>query len=82
MQYTIRQVPKAVDKALRAKAKAEGKSLNEVAVEALKTGLGLDDRNVPKRDLAFLVGTLMPEDAKAMDEARELFEQVDEDAWR
>ncbi len=82
MQYTIRQVPKAVDKALRAKAKAEGKSLNEVAVQALRTGLGLDDSNAPKRDLSFLVGTLTPEDAKAMDEAREMFEQIDEDAWR
>jgi plasmid stability protein len=82
MQYTIRQVPKAVDKALRAKAKAEGKSMNQVAVEALKCGLGICDDDEPKRDLSFMKGTLTPEDAKAMDEARQLFEKIDEDAWR
>ncbi len=35
MQYTVRKVPAALDKAIRGKARAEGKSLNEVAVEAL-----------------------------------------------
>ncbi len=82
MQYTVRQVPKAVDKALRAKAKAEGKSLNEVAVEALKSGLGLCDADAPKRDLSFMVGTLTPEDARAIEETRAVCDQIDEDAWR
>jgi hypothetical protein len=82
MQYTIRQVPKNVDKVLRATAKAQRKSLNQVAIEALKSGLGVGDANAPKRDLSFLVGTLTVEDAKAMDEARDVFEQIDENAWR
>ena len=38
MQYTIRGVPAAVDNALRARARADGKSLNEAAIEALAEG--------------------------------------------
>jgi plasmid stability protein len=38
MQYTIRGIPVAVDNALRARARAAGKSLNEAAVDALADG--------------------------------------------
>ena len=82
MQYTIRQIPRNIDKALRAKAKAEGKSLNQAAVEALRAGLGVVNQPTKKRDLSDLVGTMTPEDSKAMEEVRELFDRVDEDVWR
>jgi len=39
MQYTIRQVPKEVDRALRARARTSGKSLNETAVAVLAEAL-------------------------------------------
>jgi hypothetical protein len=35
MQYTIRNVPDTLDEALRRVARERGKSLNEVAIEAL-----------------------------------------------
>lgn len=35
MQYTIRKVPSLVDVALRRRAREQGRSLNEVVVEAL-----------------------------------------------
>jgi plasmid stability protein len=41
MQYTLRNVPKALDGALRRRAKREGKSLNETALAVLLDGLGL-----------------------------------------
>jgi hypothetical protein len=70
-QYTIRNVPKHVDQALRRRAKASGKSINQVAVEALIEGSA--DRGRVYSDLDCLVGSLSHSEAKAMD--RELAEQ-------
>ena len=41
-QYTIRSVPSAVDRLLRERARRQSKSLNEVALEALRRGVGLE----------------------------------------
>jgi hypothetical protein len=41
IQYTIRSVPPQIDKALRQQARSSGKSLNEVVVETLAKGSGL-----------------------------------------
>ena len=68
MQYTVRQISRQVDKALRAKAKAEGKSLNQALVDAIKAGLGVPDEPGKKRDLDDLVGSMTPEDARAIEE--------------
>jgi len=57
MQYTIRGIPPGIDEAVRERARAEGKSLNEVAVEALADGLGLGDGDIVRRDLSDVVGT-------------------------
>lgn len=43
MQYTIRGIPRSVDRALRERARRENRSLNEVAVEALAEGLLVDE---------------------------------------
>ena len=57
MQYTIRSVPDATDRAVRQRAKDEAKSLNAVVVEALSRGLGLDAGPAEHTDLDHLVGT-------------------------
>lgn len=57
MQYTLRNVPAAVDRALRALARREGKSLNDVVIGALTRALGLSDQPVRHRDLRDLAGT-------------------------
>src|SRR6185369_11229890 len=54
MQYTLRNVPGAVDEALRRRAREQHKSLNEVAVEALAEGLGLGRQSPRRRDLSDL----------------------------
>ena len=56
-QYTIRSVPPAVDRVLREQAKQQNKSLNEVAVEALRRGVGLGAPQAVFDDLDGLVGT-------------------------
>lgn len=43
MQYTLRDIPQAVDSELRRRAKDEGKSLNTIAIEALIRGAGLGE---------------------------------------
>jgi len=40
MQYTLRGVPPLVDQALRARARKLGKSVNQVALEALAQSVG------------------------------------------
>ncbi len=57
MQYSIRNIPAAVDRALRRRAREEGKSLNEVAIDALRRGIGVDNEPVRYRELRDLSGT-------------------------
>lgn len=80
MQYTVRRVPEAVDRAIRERARASSKSLNEVMVEALAEGLGLGREKIERRDLADVVGTWHEDDA--FEEAIAAQDQVDEDLWR
>jgi plasmid stability protein len=80
MQYTIRRIPRAVDAALRRRAKAEGRSLNAVAVSALTEGLGVDCAHEPVRDLSDIAGTWQPD--PAFDEAIAAQNQIDEALWK
>ncbi len=80
MQYTIRGIPPAVDQAVRERAQAERKSLNEVAVEALADGLGLGDADVVRRDLSDVAGT-WKKDA-AVEAALVAQHRIDKDLWK
>ena len=80
VQYTIRAVPAAIDRALRRRAKQEARSLNTVAIEALARGLELDAVPAEHIDLDPLVGSWQND--KAFDRAIADFERVDEDAWK
>jgi hypothetical protein len=80
MQYTIRGIPPAIDEAVRERARADGKSLNEVAVEALADGLGLGDGDVARRDLSDVVGTWKKDAAAEAVLAAQ--DHVDPDLWK
>ena len=80
MQYTIRGIPLAVDRAVRERARAESKSLNEVAVEALAEGLGLGASDVVRRDLGDVVGTWRKDAAAEAALADQ--DRVDEGLWK
>ena len=67
-QYTLRSVPADIDRALRRRAKADDKSLNTVAIEALS------------RDLDALIGSWQED--PGFDQAIADFERVDEEAWK
>ncbi len=80
MQYTIRNIPAHLDRALRERAARDGKSLNEVATEALARGLDVDGQVVRRRDLGAIAGSWVRdrEVDRALDEQR----RIDPDLWR
>jgi hypothetical protein len=57
MQYTVRAVPFKLDKALRKRVQKTGKSLNEVLVESLARGAGVDMHDETYHDLDWLIGS-------------------------
>lgn len=79
-QYTIRNVPTEVDLALRRRAERERRSLNEVAVDALRLGAGLADQPAVHHDLDHLIGTWVED--PAFDAAIAAQDAVDEGLWR
>lgn len=80
MQYTLRGIPAALDEAIRSRASAEGKSLNEVAVEALAEGLGLGPEDIVRRDLSDIVGTWRKE--AVVEAALAAQDRVDRALWK
>lgn len=80
MQYTIRNIPGSLDTALRRRAQEQGKSLNEVAIDALARGAGIENEPVRQRDLRFMAGTWVSD--PAFDEAIAAQDVVDDELWR
>jgi hypothetical protein len=73
MQYTLRNISKALDGALRRRAKREGKTLNQVALEAMAEGVGMAPTEAPlRRSVRDLVGAVKRDLRidKALDEQR------------
>ena len=79
MQYTVRKIPKRLDRAIRERARREGKSLNRVTIEALMQAFGLDGERIRRRDLSDLAGSWKddPETEQALAEQR----RIDADLW-
>jgi plasmid stability protein len=80
MQYTIRNVPDTLDTALRRRAREQGKSLNQVAVEALARGAGVSGHRGRQRDLRDVAGTWRND--RAFDRALVAQDAIDEELWR
>jgi plasmid stability protein len=80
MQYTIRNVPDSLDEALRKVARERGKSLNEVAIEALARGAGITQDRGRQRDLSDIVGTWRED--PAFDSALAEQDTIDDEMWK
>lgn len=79
MQYTIRGITEALDRAARERAEREGVSLNQVLVRALQSALGVEAEPSVKRDLSDIAGQCSIDG-----ETRSFFEvqrQVDPEDW-
>lgn len=80
MQYTIRNIPKDVDRALRKRAKAEKKSMNQVALDALRAGAGLNGELQRHTDLDWFFGSWVPD--PEFDRVIQEMDQVHPDDWK
>ncbi|MBP8298873.1 MAG: hypothetical protein KA020_00800 [Planctomycetes bacterium] len=80
MQYTLRNLPKPLDRAIRERALRENKSINEVTIDALLRAFGMLGDMPVQRDLSDVAGTWQSD----QDLDRVLLEQrrVDPDLWR
>jgi plasmid stability protein len=78
-QYTLRNVPADVDRALRRLARERHKSLNQVTVEALELAVGTAEQR-KRRDLSDFGGTWKddPATAAALADQR----RIDPELWR
>jgi hypothetical protein len=79
MQYTIRNIPAALDKAIKARAKQLGKSVNQVALEALARSLGDPVRH---RNLRKMPGAWSNSEATEFDRFLELERKIDRELWK
>jgi hypothetical protein len=79
VRAVVRNVPSAVEKALKQKALRTGTSLNTVLIEALAREAGLGSE-VRYDDLDFLIGTWDPD--PQFDAALRLQDQIDKDLWK
>jgi hypothetical protein len=80
MQYTVRGIPPTLDAALRQRARASRKSLNEAAIDALAEGAGLVGAPRKRRNLSDIAGTWRAD--KAFEDALAAQDRVDEDIWK
>jgi hypothetical protein len=80
MQYTIRRIPKAVDAALRRRAKRGRKTLNQAAVEAMIDGLELKVEGARRRSVRDLLGA-RSRDPK-LEQALAAQRRIDPEIWK
>ena len=75
MTITLDKLPANVTEALQKQAQREGKSLQDVAAEAIARGLGVNGTHADKLDLSDIVGTWV--DDPEFDEAMKDFERIE-----
>ena len=79
MQYTIRNISPELDKALKARAKRLGKSVNQVALEALAN---LVERPLRKRSLRDMPGAWSKGEAETFDRFLKEHRAIDDELWK
>ena len=79
MQYTIRNVPPELDRAIKARAKQLGRSVNQVALELLAQAFGQPLRY---RNLRRMPGAWSVKEAGEFDRFLEEHRQIDEEQWK
>ena len=78
-QYSIRNIPPELDRQLKARAKRLGKSVNQVALDALVAYVGAEPR---VRDLSRMPSPLSRAEHQALEEALAEQRQIDPELWR
>ena len=79
MQYTIRNIPLRLDQALKARAKKLGKSVNQIALEALAQSV---EQPVQRRNLHDMPGAWSKDEAARFDRFLDEHREIDPDLWK
>ncbi len=84
-QLTIRGFDKDIEREIRDIAGKEKISLNKAALRILQRGLGSPDGHAPRKTIGstldHLAGRWSEDEARAMDEVEQDFEQLDPELW-
>ena len=78
MTLVLRDIPEDVERALRAKAQAEGKTPEQVAIEAIAATTSPTGKE--KNDFSAVVGTWVED--PIFDEIGREHERIDPDLWK
>jgi len=78
IQYTIRNIPPTVDKALKQRAKVTNKSFNQTVIDELSKTVNTSKRG----NFDWLAGTMSKKDADAFDEAIADINKPDPEFWK
>ena len=85
-QLTVRGFDDELAEAIRQLARRDGTALNQAALKLLRRGAGLPDGQGDGRNIGSalddLFGSWSREEAEAFGASLEVFETVDESAWR
>ena len=81
---TLRNIPAAVEKAIRAKAREKRISSNRAVIELLEERVGILERRGPTQhtDLDGLAGSWSSREARDFERTLEIGRQIDENLWR
>lgn len=79
MQYTIRNIDPELDRALKARARKLGKSVNQVALEVLAQSVG---QPVKYRSLHGMPGAWSKKEAAGLDRLLSRDRVIDEELWK
>lgn len=83
-QITVRGIAPELEKRIRRKAKATGKSLNKIMLELIGGSVGPEKRRKKPAgtSLAGLAGGWSEKEAREFEESVRVFEEIDEAAWK
>jgi hypothetical protein len=79
MTLTIRDIPAPLEQALRERARAEGKTIDQVALDAISAAVGVTSA-IRKRDLSDIAGTWV-EDPQ-FDQIMREQDRIDPQMWK
>ena len=78
-QYTVRNIPGGLDRALREWARRRNVSLNQAIVDAIKKGIGMDEEQ-EHNDLDDLIGTWQQDEK--FEQTLSEQDTIKQDLWR
>jgi hypothetical protein len=79
MQYTLRNIPAELDRAIKNRAQVLGKSINQVTLDALAQGFG---QSIRHRNLHDMPGAWSKEEAAAFEVFLGSLRTIDEELWK